>query len=58
MWLSQTPLRQFKNIPEDIIKKIERKDFPWERFYDLQPQVTAIFGFSSFCIVVSNLVDL
>ncbi|EOD12464.1 hypothetical protein EMIHUDRAFT_422149 [Emiliania huxleyi CCMP1516] len=38
MWLSQTPLRQFKNIPEDIIKKIERKDFPWERFYDLAPQ--------------------
>jgi len=38
MWLSQTPLRQFKGIPEDIIKKIERKDFPWERFYDLQPQ--------------------
>jgi len=38
MWLSQTPLRQFRGIPEDIIKKIERKDFPWERFYDLQPQ--------------------
>jgi len=38
MWLSQTPLRQFKGIPEDIIKKIEKKDFPWERFYDLQPQ--------------------
>ena len=38
MWLAQTPLRQFKGIPEDIIKKIEKKDFPWERFYDLQPQ--------------------
>ena len=38
MWLSQTPLRQFKGIPEDIIKKIEKKDFQWERFYDLQPQ--------------------
>lgn len=38
MWLSQTPLRQFKGIPEDIIKKIEKKDFAWERFYDLQPQ--------------------
>ena len=38
MWLSQTPLRQFRGVPEDIIKKIERKDFPWERFYDLQPQ--------------------
>ena len=38
MWLSQTPLRQFPGIPEDIIKKIEKKDFQWERFYDLQPQ--------------------
>ena len=38
MWLAQTPLRQFNGIPEDIIKKIEKKDFPWERFYDLQPQ--------------------
>ena len=38
MWLSQTPLRQFNGIPEDIIKKIEKKDFQWERFYDLQPQ--------------------
>ena len=38
MWLCQTPLRQFHGIPEDIIKKIEKKDFPWERFYDLQPQ--------------------
>ena len=28
MWLSQSPLRQFKGIPEDIIKKIEKKDFP------------------------------
>ena len=26
MWLSQTPLRQFKGIPEDIIKKMEKKD--------------------------------
>ena len=25
MWLSQTPLRQFHGIPEDIIKKIEKK---------------------------------
>ena len=30
-----TPLRQFKKIPIEVIKKIEKKDFPWERFYDL-----------------------
>jgi pre-mRNA-splicing helicase BRR2 len=38
MWGSQSPLRQFKGIPEDIVKKIEKKDFPWERFYDLPPE--------------------
>ncbi len=30
-----SPLRQFKKIPEEVIKKIEKKNFPWERFYDL-----------------------
>ena len=29
------PLRQFKKIPEEVIKKIEKKNIPWERFYDL-----------------------
>jgi pre-mRNA-splicing helicase BRR2 len=38
MWLSQTPLRQFKGIPEVILKKIEKKDISWERYYDLKPQ--------------------
>jgi pre-mRNA-splicing helicase BRR2 len=37
MWTSQTPLRHFqsftsgKNIAEEILKKIERKDVSWER---------------------------
>ncbi|XP_046850049.1 U5 small nuclear ribonucleoprotein 200 kDa helicase-like [Xenia sp. Carnegie-2017] len=35
MWLSMTPLRQFTKIPMEVIRKIEKKDFPWERFYDL-----------------------
>ena len=30
-----SPLRQFKRIPEEVIKKIEKKNFPWERLYDL-----------------------
>lgn len=37
MWLSMSPLRQFKKLPIEVIKKIEKKDFPWERFYDLEP---------------------
>ena len=35
MWQSMSPLRQFKKVPEEVIKKIEKKNFPWERFYDL-----------------------
>lgn len=38
MWSSQSPLRQFKDIPEEVIKKMERKDFPFERLYDLNSQ--------------------
>jgi len=32
-----SPLRQFKKIPEEVVKKIEKKNFPWERFYDMNP---------------------
>ncbi|XP_074640358.1 U5 small nuclear ribonucleoprotein 200 kDa helicase-like [Tubulanus polymorphus] len=37
MWQSMCPLRQFvgKKIPEEAIRKIEKKNFPFERFYDL-----------------------
>ena len=36
MWQSMCPLRQFKKIPEEIIKKIEKRNIPWERFYDME----------------------
>lgn len=35
MWQSMSPLRQFRKMPEEIVKKIEKKNFPWERLYDL-----------------------
>lgn len=38
MWLSMSPLRQFTGVPAEIIKKLERKEFPWERYYDLNQQ--------------------
>jgi len=37
MWQSMCPLRQFKKIPVDVVKKIEKKNFPFERMYDLGP---------------------
>lgn len=39
MWRSQTPLRQFKGaVLEDILVRLERRDFPWERLLDLNSQ--------------------
>eukprot|EP01054_Gregarina_sp_Poly1_P009530 Gregarina_sp_Poly_1__9529@NODE_59_length_17172_cov_76_315580_g50_i0_p1_GENE_NODE_59_length_17172_cov_76_315580_g50_i0NODE_59_length_17172_cov_76_315580_g50_i0_p1_ORF_typecomplete_len2257_score414_55Sec63/PF02889_16/6_8e81Sec63/PF02889_16/1_2e62DEAD/PF00270_29/3_1e03DEAD/PF00270_29/1_6e26DEAD/PF00270_29/6_6e15DEAD/PF00270_29/1_7e03Helicase_C/PF00271_31/1_1e16Helicase_C/PF00271_31/0_00051Helicase_PWI/PF18149_1/2_9e23ResIII/PF04851_15/1_9e14ResIII/PF04851_15/1_9e03ResIII/PF04851_15/0_15Flavi_DEAD/P len=38
MWATMTPLRQFNVLPMQDIKRIERRDFPWDRYYDLKPQ--------------------
>lgn len=37
-WGSQTPLRQFKGVPENVLRAVEKKDLPWERWYDLSSQ--------------------
>lgn len=38
-WGSQSPLRQFGNIPEVIVRKLEKNsDILWDRYYDLKPQ--------------------
>ena len=34
-WLSMTPLRQFKRLPEEVIRKLEKKQVPFERLFDL-----------------------
>ncbi|EPQ10851.1 U5 small nuclear ribonucleoprotein 200 kDa helicase [Myotis brandtii] len=36
MWRSMCPLRQFRKLPEEAVKKIEKKEFPFERLYDLK----------------------
>lgn len=39
MWRSMTPLRQLGDgIPAEILRKLERKDFPWDALFDLNPQ--------------------
>lgn len=36
IWRSQSPLRQFKNVPEVVARKLERKsDIEWSRYPDL-----------------------
>ena len=37
MWQSLCPLRQFRKVPEEIVRKLEKKGFPWERLFDLGP---------------------
>ena len=37
MWQSMCPLRQFRKITPEVVKKIEKKNFPFERLYDLGP---------------------
>lgn len=34
-WTSQTPLRQFHELDDDTLHKIEKKDISFERYYDL-----------------------
>ena len=38
-WSSMTPLRQYHGLPEDILRKIEKKEqFTWQHFYEMTPQ--------------------
>lgn len=39
MWNCMTPLRQFPNIPEEILRRIEKKElFTWEHYYNMSVQ--------------------
>lgn len=39
MWTCLNPLRQFKQIPEYVLSKLEKKEqFSWESFYQMNPQ--------------------
>lgn len=43
-----SPLRQFKKLPEEVIKKIEKKNFPFERLYDLNHNEIGEFSSAMF----------
>ncbi|AMD22199.1 HGL141Wp [Eremothecium sinecaudum] len=36
MWLTNSPLRQFKNCPVDVIKRMEASALPWNEYLDLK----------------------
>lgn len=45
------PLRQFRKLPEEVVKKIEKKNFPFERLYDLNHNEIGVWG----AILLSSL---
>lgn len=36
LWLSNSPFRQFPNVPADVIKRTEASQFPWPKYFDLE----------------------
>lgn len=50
-WQSMSPLRQFRKLPEEVIKKIEKKNFPFERLYDLNHNEIGEFLFHHLLLV-------
>ncbi|ETW75698.1 hypothetical protein HETIRDRAFT_460980 [Heterobasidion irregulare TC 32-1] len=57
MWGSMTPLRQFKGVPSEIIRKAEGKQFPWYRYFDLSPpEIGELLGIPNAGRLVHRLV--
>lgn len=38
-----TPLRQFKGVPSEVVRKAEGKQFPWYRYFDLVSLLSLYF---------------
>jgi pre-mRNA-splicing helicase BRR2 len=36
-WQSLSPLHQFKKIPLEVVRSLDKKNLPFERLYDLDP---------------------
>ncbi|TFY55063.1 hypothetical protein EVJ58_g8480 [Rhodofomes roseus] len=57
MWGSMTPLRQFKGVPAEIVRKAEGKQFPWYRYFDLNPpEIGELIGIQKAGNLVHRLV--
>ncbi|KAK7020512.1 putative ATP dependent RNA helicase [Favolaschia claudopus] len=57
MWRSMTPLRQFKGVQSDILRKAEGKQFPWYRYFDLTPpEIGELIGIPNAGRLVHRLV--
>ncbi|CCG83995.1 protein of unknown function [Taphrina deformans PYCC 5710] len=38
LWSTRSPLAQFRECPTDVLRKLERREFAWSRYFDLDPQ--------------------
>ncbi|KAF5318824.1 hypothetical protein D9619_010989 [Psilocybe cf. subviscida] len=57
MWGSMTPLRQFKGVPTEVVRKAEGKQFPWYRYFDLTPpEIGELIGIPNAGRLVHRLV--
>nr|VWO96385.1 Pre-mRNA-splicing ATP-dependent RNA helicase PRP28 (EC [Ganoderma boninense] len=57
MWGSMTPLRQFKGVPNEVVRKAEGKQFPWYRYFDLNPpEIGELIGIQNAGRLVHRLV--
>ncbi|KJA17891.1 hypothetical protein HYPSUDRAFT_205863 [Hypholoma sublateritium FD-334 SS-4] len=57
MWGSMTPLRQFKGVPQEVVRKAEGKQFPWYRYFDLTPpEIGELIGIPNAGRLVHRLV--
>ncbi|KAF9443271.1 Sec63-domain-containing protein [Macrolepiota fuliginosa MF-IS2] len=57
MWGSMTPLRQFKGVPTEVVRKAEGKQFPWYRYFDLSPpEIGELIGIPNAGKLVHRLV--
>lgn len=59
VWRSQSPLRQFRNVPEVVARKLERKsDIEWSRYADLTASdLGELVGVPKMGRVLNNLVQ-
>lgn len=58
MWGSMSPLRQFKGVPTDIIRRAEKKEFPWYRYFDLDAAGASFSLFSQRRALLTTLSQL
>jgi len=38
MWIVQNPLWQFSEIPENIVMRLEQRNYEWSRYFDISPE--------------------